>query len=66
MPLKSIEKEAVRCKNLVQDLLTFSRVSKVDREPMDLNHAIEAFDITIDFPVTHRSANGVQQWRTVT
>jgi PAS domain S-box-containing protein len=41
MPLKSIEKEAVRCKNLVQDLLTFSRVSKVDREPMDLNHAIE-------------------------
>src|SRR5262249_12855141 len=40
-PLRSIEKEAVPCKNLVQDLLTFSRVSKVEREPMDLNHAIE-------------------------
>jgi PAS domain S-box-containing protein len=41
MPLKSIEKEAVRCKDLVQDLLTFSRVSKVEREPMDLNKTIE-------------------------
>ena len=41
LPLKSIEKEAVRCKNLVQDLLTFSRVSKIEREPMDLNHTIE-------------------------
>jgi len=41
-PLKSIEKEAVRCKNLVQDLLTFSRVSKVEREPMDLNKSVIA------------------------
>jgi PAS domain S-box-containing protein len=41
MPLKSIEKEAIRCKELVQDLLTFSRVSKVEREPMDLNKTIE-------------------------
>jgi PAS domain S-box-containing protein len=41
LPLKSIEKEAVRCKNLVQDLLTFSRVSKVEREPVDLNRAVE-------------------------
>jgi PAS domain S-box-containing protein len=41
MPLKSIEKEALRCKELVQDLLTFSRISKVEREPMDLNKTIE-------------------------
>lgn len=41
MPLKSIEKEAIRCKDLVQDLLTFSRVSKVEREPLDLNKTIE-------------------------
>jgi PAS domain S-box-containing protein len=41
LPLKSIEKEAVRCKNLVQDLLTFSRVSKTDREPLDINRAVE-------------------------
>ena len=42
MPLKSIEQEAVRCKNLVQDLLTFSRVSKAEHEPLDLNRTIEA------------------------
>jgi signal transduction histidine kinase len=41
MPLKSIEKEAIRCKNLVQDLLTFSRASKAEREPVDVNRAIE-------------------------
>ncbi|MFA5975060.1 MAG: ATP-binding protein [Elusimicrobiota bacterium] len=41
MPLKSIEKEAIRCKNLVKDLLTFSRTSKAEREPIDINRAIE-------------------------
>ena len=41
MPLKSIEKEAIRCKNLVQDLLTFSRASKAEREPLDINRAVE-------------------------
>lgn len=41
MPLKSIEREALRCKNLVQDLLTFSRATVSDRVPMDINTAIE-------------------------
>src|SRR5262249_37187765 len=41
LPLKSIEREALRCKNLVQDLLIFSRASKIDREPLDMNHAVE-------------------------
>jgi signal transduction histidine kinase/HAMP domain-containing protein len=41
IPLKSIEREAMRCKDLVQDLLTFSRTSNADREPMDLNKAVE-------------------------
>jgi PAS domain S-box-containing protein len=41
MPIKAIEREAIRCKNLVQDLLTFSRTSRVEREPMDINTAIE-------------------------
>jgi PAS domain S-box-containing protein len=39
-PLKSIEREAVRCRNLVQDLLTFSRASKADRQPLDLNRTV--------------------------
>jgi PAS domain S-box-containing protein len=41
-PLRSIEKEAVRCKNLVQDLLTFSRVSRFEKEPVELNKAVGA------------------------
>ena len=42
MPLKSIEREAVRCKGLVQDLLTFSRVNRTDKDEVDLNEAIES------------------------
>ncbi len=42
MPLKSIEREAVRCKHLVQDLLTFSRTSNTDREDIDLNEAVDS------------------------
>ncbi len=41
MPLLSIEREALRCKNLVQDLLTFSRTPQLDREPLDINGAID-------------------------
>ena len=48
MPLKSIEREAVRCKDLVQDLLTFSRVGKGQKEEVDLNEAIkEALSLVI-------------------
>lgn len=42
LPLKSIEREAVRCKNLVQDLLTFSRLGKGEKEFMDLRESIES------------------------
>ncbi|OGS21895.1 MAG: hypothetical protein A3J83_04720 [Elusimicrobia bacterium RIFOXYA2_FULL_40_6] len=40
MPLKSIEREAIRCKNLVSDLLTFSRTGKSTMELIDLNTTI--------------------------
>ena len=40
MPLKSIEREALRCKILVSDLLTFSRTGKSTMELIDLNTAI--------------------------
>lgn len=39
-PLKSIEREALRCKNLVVNLLTFSRTSKAAMEEFDLNELI--------------------------
>lgn len=41
MPLKSIEREAIRCKDLVQDLLIFSRVDKGGHYPLDMNKTIE-------------------------
>lgn len=41
IPLKSIEREAIRCKNLVQDLLAFSRTGKAGQEPVEIKEAIE-------------------------
>ncbi|HEX3048958.1 MAG TPA: ATP-binding protein, partial [Bacillota bacterium] len=40
-PLKSIEREAVRCKKLVGDLLTFSRAGKTQAEIIDINTIID-------------------------
>lgn len=42
MPLQSIEREAKRCKNLVQDLLTFSRIGKTEKEKCDINEVIKS------------------------
>lgn len=42
LPIKSIEREALRCKQLVQDLLTFSRAGKTEKEEIDLNQTIES------------------------
>jgi PAS domain S-box-containing protein len=42
MPIRSIEREALRCKALVQNLLTFARTSHSDRAAMDVNATIEA------------------------
>lgn len=41
VPLKSIEKEAIRCKKLVNDLLTFSRTGKTEKEKVDINEIID-------------------------
>ena len=37
VPLKAIEREALRCKQLVYDLLTFSRVGKPEEEKKEIN-----------------------------
>ena len=42
LPLKSIEREAMRCKQLVQDLLTFSRIGKIEKESMDVHSMIDS------------------------
>jgi PAS domain S-box-containing protein len=41
MPLKSIEREAVRCKKLVGDLLSFSRVGKTPVELINIHQTID-------------------------
>lgn len=42
MPVKSIEREAQRCKILVQNLLTFSRKDEANMTRLDLNEAVES------------------------
>jgi len=42
MPIKSIEREAVRCGKLVQDLLVFSRSQKAGPEELDVVKTIES------------------------
>lgn len=42
LPIKSIEREALRCKTLVQNLLTFSRQNKAKMEEFDLNESVES------------------------
>lgn len=69
--LKSIEREAIRCKNLVQDLLQFSRASRDDHfEPIDVNAAIlnslsliEARAGTKDVVIVKDLANDLPQVR---
>ena len=42
MPLLAIDREAQRCKQLVQSLLTFSRVGKPEKEELNLKETIES------------------------
>ena len=41
LPVRSIEREALRCKALVQNLLTFARTSQADRAALAVNPAVE-------------------------
>jgi len=40
LPIRSIEREALRCRTLVQNLLAFSRQSKARMERVDLNETV--------------------------
>lgn len=41
MPLKSIEREAIRCKKMIVDLLTFSRTAKPAMDATDINALLD-------------------------
>ncbi|HEX3047805.1 MAG TPA: ATP-binding protein [Bacillota bacterium] len=49
LPIKSIEREALRCKKLIGDLLAFSRAGVSQTEPLDINQTI---DVTLSLVET--------------
>jgi PAS domain S-box-containing protein len=57
MPLKSIEREAVRCKNLVQNLLVFSRQGGQGTEELDVDEVVENALLLVQ---TQTSVNAVE------
>jgi signal transduction histidine kinase len=48
LPVTSIVREALRCKNLVQELLTFSRTGKKSVESVDLNGLVRSTLVLIE------------------
>jgi len=48
LPVASIAREALRCKALVQELLTFSRVAKKTTEPLSLNELISSTRVLVE------------------
>lgn len=62
MPLSSIEREAKRCKNLVQDLLTFSRVGKTEKERCNINEVINSALTLVEAQTKVRSVELVREF----
>lgn len=62
LPVQSIERESLRCKNLVQDLLTFSRVDPTQNEECDLNHVIRGALSFVQAQAKVRSVELVEQF----
>jgi len=63
MALKSIEREALRCKILVQDLLTFSRAEKTGKEKCDLAEVIEEALLLAETRTKIQSVSMVRHYR---
>ena len=61
-PLRSIEREAKRCKDLVQNLLTFSRAEKPEKEEMDINETVESALVLITAHAEIRNIRLVTQF----
>jgi len=63
MPLRSIEREAVRCKNLAQNLLAFSRHGAVRNEIFELSGAILPSLVLIATQARVKSVQVVQDFQ---
>ncbi len=64
MPLQSIEREAKRCKNLVQDLLTFSRVGKTEKEKCDINEVVKTSLTLVEAQTKVKSVELIREYGT--
>lgn len=64
MPLKSIEREANRCKYLVHDLLTFSRIGRTDKEKCDINEVVQSALSLIEAQTKFKSVELVKDFST--
>ena len=63
-PLKSIEREAMRCKKLVMDLLTFSRIGKSHFELININQAIDETLSLIEGQAKVKSIEIIKEYNT--
>ncbi len=54
--LSKIEKETLRCKEIIENLLKFARQEKADLCPIDINEVVESAISIVDHPLT---INGV-------
>jgi signal transduction histidine kinase len=62
LPLRTIEREAFRCRKLVQDLLTFSRAgNKEAREVVDLNSSLEPSLSLVETQIRTRNISLVRE-----
>ena len=64
MPLKSIEREAIRCKELIRDLLTFSRIGKTQAELIDINKTINETLSLIESQVKLKESEIIKEFST--
>lgn len=62
MPLKSIEREAIRCKKLISDLLTFLQYDKIEKEKVNINEIIEQTVSLIETQVRGRNIQIVKNY----
>jgi signal transduction histidine kinase len=61
LPVSSILREAVRCKNLVQELLTFSRAGKKSFESVELNTVVKSTLVLIEARARTQGVQIVQE-----
>ncbi|MHB8878758.1 MAG: sensor histidine kinase [Myxococcaceae bacterium] len=61
LPVASIVREALRCRNLIQELLTFSRTAKKTTEEVDLNAVVRSTAVLLEARAKTQCVEVVQE-----